>query len=79
MLDAGSLAVAVTVGPPEERSPKAGWEVINLGVSVSRSHVCACCWTFTGQGWHRHGLTYCVTCWDARQTGEPCRHKPFRQ
>ena len=55
--------------------PHSGWELVQLGISVPRSHFCICCLTFDGSGMHRDGITYCLPCWEQRQRGEPCAHQ----
>ncbi len=51
-----------------------GWDLVTLGITVPRSHFCICCLTFHGAGMQRHGITYCVPCWERRQNGELCGH-----
>ena len=53
-----------------------GWEPVVLGVGVPRSHLCLCCLTFSGPGLSRGGLSYCLPCWQERQSGELCAHSP---
>ncbi|GEM_PF-3206243 len=51
-----------------------GWDLVSLGITVPRSYFCICCLSFHGTGMHRHGVTYCVPCWELRQQGIPCSH-----
>ena len=63
------MAAAPVVNQP-------GWEPVTLGVAVPRSYLCLCCLSFKGPGLSRAGLSYCLPCWSARQSGKLCSHLP---
>ncbi|HEX6511197.1 MAG TPA: hypothetical protein VF157_02785 [Chloroflexota bacterium] len=52
-----------------------GWDLVTLGIALPRSYFCLCCLSFDGEGMHRHGVTYCLACWQKRQKSEPCSHQ----
>lgn len=49
--------------------------MVTLGIAVPRSYFCICCLDFHGPGMTRNTISYCLACWERRQSGEPCEHK----
>ncbi len=58
-----------------QRPEISGWELVALGPAIPRSYMCLCCLTFRGEGMNRGTMTYCLSCWEKRQHGDPCFHK----
>ncbi|HLG71144.1 MAG TPA: hypothetical protein VK009_12030 [Chloroflexota bacterium] len=48
--------------------------MVTLGIAVPRSYFCICCLAFHGPGMTRNGISYCLDCWQRRQSGELCEH-----
>ena len=62
-------------GKEPEHQPTTSWRAVKLGIAVPRSYICVCCLASDGVGMDRHGLTYCMSCWETRQKGDTCTHE----